>query len=627
MTGIKKLRALLSVLLVLSICISFASCSKSNEAKGGYGDLNGDGVCDAADAELLAQYLDKTVNLSDEVVKMADVNGDGNVDTVDLSIMQKYSDGTYSALPVWCTHAKYTDSAAGESSERVCSLCGYAKEYSVAGGVRVAYIPLDNRPANQERVQYLAQSVGIELVMPQEELYRNALDNMEPNPNGLTLGDREALLKWMKEADETCDYFIISLDQVLSGGLVGSRILSNTDLTFEYGVMDEIIDLCKNNTVLLFDTVMRLASTVNYGGYDEAAYNAFRAYGQVARRQLEGDELTLENIAAGYRFDESGSEVKTTLSEDMLEKYHAARLRKLKLTDYILRGAGDDMDFFYLGVDDSTPQTTIQTNEIRYLSALLGDRGVTSAAADELGMCCLARLASMIYGSVGVNISYFGSGKDMPADDFDIETLGANVGKHLVCLGAEESDKTIGALQVLVLTRYNTFTDLISLNMQLKYNLENNLPTVLLDVSGGSKELSESLFGQDGPEVGMLLGYSSWNTAGNAMGMALSMGVARYAYLTAVEESSAEANGGFLRSMTFAYIKDISYKQFHMSVDGITDDSYSCSVPLVLSRLNESRILTSLLPYSAEKHSAVSASNFRYPWNRTFEMTFDIAVG
>ncbi|MBQ3002567.1 MAG: DUF4127 family protein, partial [Clostridia bacterium] len=252
---------------------------------------------------------------------------------------------------------------------------------------RVAYIPLDNRPVNKDRVEYLAQSVGIELVMPEEELYRTALDNMQPNSDGSTIGNREKLLAWLREMDGTCEYFIISLDQVLSGGLVGSRWLSNTDLTFEYEIADAIIDLCKNNTVFLFDTVMRLASTVDYQGYDLDTYNTLRSYGREERKLLSGSELTVENIIAGYRYDQNGNKVSTPLSEQTLEKYHASRARKLILADYILRKAGDSMEFIYVGVDDSSPENTIQTNEINYLTGLIGERGVLSAAADELGMC------------------------------------------------------------------------------------------------------------------------------------------------------------------------------------------------------------------------------------------------
>ena len=41
---------------------------------------------------------------------------------------------------------------------------------------RVAYVPLDDRPVNTDRVEYLAGSLGYELVMPDAETYRTRLD-------------------------------------------------------------------------------------------------------------------------------------------------------------------------------------------------------------------------------------------------------------------------------------------------------------------------------------------------------------------------------------------------------------------------------------------------------------------
>lgn len=500
------------------------------------------------------------------------------------------------------------------------------EEPSVPTVYTVAYIPLDNRPVNKDRVEYLAQSVGIKLLMPEEHLYRTALDNMQPNPDGSTIGNRQTLLDWIRETDKTCDYFIISLDQMLSGGLVGSRWLNNTDLTFEYEVADEIIRLCKNNTVYLFDTVMRLASTVNYGGYQMSEYNQLREYGQAARKQLSGSDLTVENIIAGYRFGTNGNKISTPLPESTLDDYHASRARKLIIADYILRNAGDDLEFLYIGVDDSTPQITIQTNEINYLTRLMGERGVLSAAADELGMCCLARMTAHLYGKVGITLTYFGPGKDMAADSFDIGTLSSNVDTHLVCLDTTAQNTPDQGLQALILTRNSTQADRNNLLTRLEYNLANNIPTILLDVSGQASTLSYMIFHQSDLPVAKLLGYSSWNTAGNAMGIALSQGIARYIYLTNVEEPTAESHEGFLKSMTFAYVKDVFYKAHGGNTDNYTNPNRTCSVPLILDRINQSGIITSLDPYAESTHGTVSADNFRYPWDRTFEMTFDIHV-
>ncbi len=595
---------------------------------GVYGDLDCDGELTSYDLVLLLQQFAGVIQIPEDVLDLADLNGDQQKDSVDAMLLQQYLAGIHSAFPVNCNHGAFalSDNEDG-TKERTCVFCGDAETFRDAVGTRVAYLPLDNRPVNQERVLYLAQSVGIELIMPEEDLYRTALDNMQPNQNGGTIGDREALLAWLREVDQTCDYFVISLDQALSGGLVGSRWLSNTDLSFEYEIMDEIIHLCETNTVILFDTVMRLASTMDYQGYDWNDYIAFRTYGQAARRTLTGEELTIENIIAGYRYDQNGDPISTSLSEEALENYHAARIRKLMLSDYILRNAGDSMEFLYLGVDDSTPQTTIQTNEINYLTALLGDRGVLSAAADELGMCCLTRLVTLLYGEVNINLSYYGPGKDLAADDFDIGTLGSNIDTHLTCLNTTAVEQQGRGLQALILTRLCTDADRKALLKQLEINFKQGVPTLLIDVSENPATLGRMIFEESDLDVGLLLGYSSWNTAGNAIGISLSLGIARYAYLSSVTKSTPEADVGFLKSMTFAYIKDITYKQFYGSINGILTDTYTCSAVKVLRRLNESSIITSFAPYAFGEHAAVSVSNFRYPWNRTFEMTFDIMVG
>lgn len=491
---------------------------------------------------------------------------------------------------------------------------------------RVAYVPIDNRPVNKERVEYLAQSVGIELLMPQEELYRTALDNMEPNANGSTAGNREALLEWLLEADKTCDHFIISLDQMTSGGLVSSRWLSNTDLSFEYEIMDAILTLSQNNTVYVFDTVMRLASTVGYQGYQVEEYNAFRTYGRVARKLLEAEELTIENIVAGYAYDKNDNLIVTEINKEARASYHASRERKLKIIDYLLRSPKGNIDFLYIGVDDSSPQNTIQTNEIHYIQALMGERGVLSAATDELGLCCLARMACHFYGGANVNLSYFGPGKDQPADGYDIGTLDESVKMHFSALSATNEEESDGALQVLLLTYGSKNDQRKALLQQLKENQQEQIPTVVVDVSEEPQVLAEMLIGDEEIDLCRLLGYSSWNTAANAIGIALSQGVARYAYLHSVEVSDAQANAGFLKAMTFAYVKDISYKCFCNSLEDFMNEDSPCSVQRMITRINNGSIITSLKNYETLSSKGVEVSNFRYPWNRTFEITFCIEI-
>lgn len=496
------------------------------------------------------------------------------------------------------------------------------KDYN---GVKIAYIPIDNRPVNYDRVKMLAKSVGVELLMPEEDLFRTALDNMTPNENGTSYGDREKLLEWLKETDETCDYFVLSLDQLLSGGLVASRWLDNTDLSFEYEIADYIISLAKNNTVVLFDTVMRLASTVNFEGYQMNEYNNLRSYGSVARKTLTGSELTVDNIIAGYKYGTNGNKISTPLSDAAIDKYLASRTRKLKLIDHILSQSLTDIEFCYIGVDDSSTTTNIQTNEINYISQKLGDNGVIYAGTDELGLMGITRIVTKLYGSANIGVTYFGNSKGEIADEFDFASLEYEIENHIKSLGCTVVNGGNGELEVLVITRNAGNNEAIKLVDRAFELIKSNKPVIIIDPNSNNADyLQKQLLTRDFP-LAMLLGYSNWNTAANAMGIALSNGISRYAYLANCSNITNQSHRGFLEASTFGYLKDISYKYYGFSIENPNATGYG-SYSAIVEQINNSDMIVSLAPYTVIGHDPVSVDNFRYPWNRTFEMTFDVTV-
>lgn len=559
-----------------------------------YGDVDPNGIIDKFDYVLLKRCYLGTAKLSgaaEEAAKRED-----QVDVFDYIFIKRHVTKTVDlfALP----HRVGTEN----------------------GTVKIAYIPLDNRPVNKDRVEYLAASAGFELLIPEESLYRTALDNMTPNPDGSTIGNRKELLKWLKSVENDCEYFVISLDQLISGGLVGSRYLSNTDLAFEMEVADYLIYLAEKKHMILFDTVMRLASTVDYQGYKMEEYNALRAYGKVARKTLSGNQLTVENIIAGYRYDANGREISVSVTSQKLDQYLASRTRKLKVIDYLLSNAVDDIERIYIGVDDSSPETTIQTNEINYITSLGGDNLTLFAGADELGLMGIAAVATDVYGEAECKVTYFGEGKDWAADSFDTSTLSDCIEKHFSSIGATMNSNDDDALQVLVLTRSNSVSKYAdALMKQAVANINNGIPTCIIDASVNSNELSNKVidFNYD---IAKLLGYSNWNTVANATGISLSNAVARYSYIKN-KYPTEESNQAFLKTLTFSFIKDISYKK-----KGITNlkDSSKYGPATIVNRINASDILIGI--NQDTPHGKVSVSNFRYPWNRSFEATFDIAV-
>lgn len=161
----------------------------------------------------------------------------------------------------------------------------------------IAYVPLDDRPDNVGRVEYLAESLGYVLNMPEEWMFKTLLDGQMEDyyaENGLETqswtgqsGYPGLLYDWVLEQEASgCDRYLLSVDQLLYGGLVASRLAETT--TERDGEPWPLTDLLEsllsalaedpNNEVWLLDSVMRLAPTVGYAGGTLEYYNAMRTH-------------------------------------------------------------------------------------------------------------------------------------------------------------------------------------------------------------------------------------------------------------------------------------------------------------------------------------------------------------
>ncbi len=469
----------------------------------------------------------------------------------------------------------------------------------------LAFVPLDNRPVCTDRVLYQARSAGFDLRLPDEDLYRTYLDGQGVNANGTQHGDGTKIMDWLEQMDKQgCDYFIIHLDQMFSGGLVGSRYPDTTAVTsVESNIIDRLIVLTNdgNNHVYFVDTVMRLASTGGYKGYVQGEYGSFREYAALPRKQLDtagfrtADYNTsvgqLDAIVAGYQTAPSGDWIgyytgertdwMAPLTQDMVNEYHAFRRRKLDLLNLMMQ-FGNRTATYIVGVDDSSPNVTIQTNEINFIKArmeALGYDYYLFADTDSLGMMALARCVADHYNDpTKVKVRYYGSKIDVAADSYDFGTLRTNVSSHLACANAAVVDNDAD-MELLVLTKADTTVkstgaedtkytaNIRALIDQAKYNIANNIPTVVVDCSTESNFQMSAVLGYtnlqdellENLDVTRLLGYSNWNTVGNTLGIAIGQGVARYTYLANADTISADSHVAFVQAMTYSYIKDITY--------------------------------------------------------------------
>jgi len=555
-------------------------------------------------------------------------------------------------------------------------------------GKTVAYVPLDDRPDNVERVVYLAESMGYALAMPDRDLYRTALDGQPLNANGTQRGDMGRLFQWVLDQEAAgCDRYILSLDQLLFGGLVASRSADGYDIQLPEGGTIQAFDLLEelltalsagpDNRVWLLDSVMRLAPTVGYEGGTLEEYNAIRAFGALPRRTLAGQDLNLESIDESYWWGPNGEDLRAqTRAEGAYEtalRHTRSRERKLLLSYVVqdtLAKPGYENFRLLIGIDDSSLEDCIQKNEIAFLRQGLraekGEEGKKQqidwllSGVDDLAFKAVARMYLDETGwaaGYSTKLQYIGGTEDRPACEYDFQPLSDIVFEHFQFFGLWEA--RAAGLCVLVLTQPEDESlkqAYINLLLQtLEDNRKHQMPTILIDASNGTygTEVYEALTKK--AELGYLLAYSGMLDMAIVTGTALSHGVARLAVLKNGDGTGA-CDRAWARTLADSVLKDFCYKgvvrndllaYIRNELGGDPNNFYSPELDRedllrrlaegmeketapVIRNLERSSFLSSL-PFDGEpeerRWGGVALENYRFPWDRAFEIGMDIRLG
>lgn len=463
----------------------------------------------------------------------------------------------------------------------------------------VAYIPLDDRPCNYDRVKLAAEAMGINLLTPPVEYFKNYLDNQGTNDRGWQIGCPDKIEQWFKQVNQqyNIDSYIISLDQLCSGGLIGARKFNHPISSDEaLNRVKRVMDMTNGKKVYLFDVVLRLATTVGFDGLTQADYEASWNYASVPRYKVDigmyNENEERSEIIGSYDMGVDGKKIDASkYGFAKVNEYLDARMRKFNLNcevGKLLSNNYPNVDFVY-GVGDANNNNTIQTNEINHIKKYIIDASSQIfAGIDELGMTMLGRVACDFYTTkrIKVRTTYFGPGADKLADMYDYETLRQNVNKHIFLLGNCEivSGNETEDVEVLILTKPDDYPNLSEsdrkaaqerdmyqfsndIHWHINWNTrERNHPTIVIDASwfksrGGI--MQSRLLGNYGKpmELPKILAYSNWNTVGNAVGMALGHGIGRYAYLKSSNKvDRRKALTGQVKILFTEYAKDICYQ-------------------------------------------------------------------
>ncbi|WP_353057725.1 DUF4127 family protein [Paenibacillus pasadenensis] len=398
---------------------------------------------------------------------------------------------------------------------------------------KVIYLPLDERPCNYDFPWLLARDTDIELVRPPLEWMG---DKKRP-------GRTRELADWLEREAEDAEGAIVSIDTLLYGGIVPSRLhrLGEHEAAAPLERLRAIRRMNPRIRLYAFHLLMRCpqysSDDEEPGYYADWGRELFRLGWLKHREQLGlADETELEEL----------QRIRMELPEDIRDDYLERRAVNASANRAALELAADGtLDFLALPQDDAAPYgwTALDQQAVRQRIRELGaePRTLMYPGADEAGCTLLARLLNERRGKQPLVYARYSSTLGPQITPiYEDRMLGESVKSQLIAAGALLAESASDSDCILLIN--SPGGRMVESNIQLQpnadYDVQRNVqelaaygryaidrlnkPVAVADVAygnGGDLQLLRLLSGYRMlPE---LAGLAGWNTSGNTLGTAI----------------------------------------------------------------------------------------------------------
>jgi hypothetical protein len=494
--------------------------------------------------------------------------------------------------------------------------------------MKIVYVPLDERPCNYHFAGRIASGSEITLVKPEKNVLG---DKKLP-------ADYELLKEFMVENASDADAYIVSLDMLLYGGIVPSRLhgVSEDELCRRLALLDKIKEINPKIRIYAFALIMRCpkySSSDEEPDYYEYCGREIFLTGQAKHKRELG-------IITADEADKLISEYKKVIG-DNLEDFEARRRVNRNMLIRVAQNLHKSIDFLIIPQDDSAEYgyTSMDREEIKNE---LKKNGLCDVAmypgADEVGMTLLARAACDLKG-VSPKIYCEFPHKDAPSitplyEDRQLcKTLPFQIGSA----GCVECESKADA-DIHLYMNYPAFDpvevwqeksagydarDLDGFISNIQTSIREGRVTAIADgayCNGGDRELLQMLASKT--DLLGLSAYAGWNTSSNTLGTVICQAVFVFLFGDSEDQKKFLAERvyedvgycGFVRAyITNNLLADMGYNYFDAgSRDGEVSN---------LVRTELIRYIKESFPDIYEKYEI---SVCEMPWRRMFEV--DLAL-
>ena len=497
--------------------------------------------------------------------------------------------------------------------------------------MRALLIPLDDRPITFTFPSMLAQVAGIEVLAPPRSLMGSLF-----HPAQI-----DSLFSWVNSTIDKAqpDVVIVALDSLLYGGLITSRRSDDPIKTISRrlaNIKKWKAPGRKQPKIYAQTSVMRISD--NYDNTEEKQYWA--RYG----REIFAWSTVLYRMQKGAAVNPGILEsYEQQIPEEIREDYLGVRFRNFQMNQEILGLVSDGtIDRLVISVDDTGSQglNVIEREKLvaRARSSRLNGKVYCYPGADEVLSTLMATWLNEKLNEMGMRVrarvQYSPSVASNCQSRYEGQPISQTINSQLEASGVElvqsfdsRGGEPAGTVDVTVVVHGGEvqgdhillpgLPDLRQLETgaQVKETLslieKSTTPCIVCDVAyanGADPILMEELVQR--PElISKLIGYAGWNTTGNTVGSALSMGIARL-FAIRTQRRNPATDRAFQRCAFTRMADDWAYQS------------------LVRGQLNSEasidRLAQLIRPYLGQiGHSMqFEPGNLRvsFPWKRTFEL-------
>lgn len=178
---------------------------------------------------------------------------------------------------------------------------------------KVVYLPLDERPCNYTYPQQLAAMTELELIVPE----KRALLGNKKEPANIA-----AVKQWLKQVTVDADYLIVSIDLLVYGGIVPSRLhqLTREQCAARLHVLAQLKQANPKLKIYAYNLIMRTPaydSSDEEPDYYEYYGRQLYLYGWLTDKAARGELTAAEEAQL--------QEVKDSLPDTYLDDFTSRR--------------------------------------------------------------------------------------------------------------------------------------------------------------------------------------------------------------------------------------------------------------------------------------------------------------